>query len=99
MDERTLRQGRKPKNVMARNLALTGQVTHYFLSHPEVLASLPDSFELIILPENDPEIRLFNLDLLDRHDSEGKQVVFARLPAANQENAEPILRFYAPIAV
>ena len=45
--------------------------------------ALPDQFELLILPEDDPEIRLYNLELLDKYGSEGMPVVFARLTSSN----------------
>lgn len=51
----------------------------YFLAQPWILDSLPANFELIILPEDDPEVRLYNLELLDTYGSEGKPLVFARM--------------------
>jgi len=51
----------------------------YLLNSPQMFESLPDDFELVILPEDDPEIRMYNLDLLDKYGSEGKPVVFARI--------------------
>ena len=52
---------------------------NYLLNHPQVFGALPDKFELVILPDDDPEMRLYNLDLLDKHGSEDKPVVFARI--------------------
>ncbi len=71
------------KNVVKRNIDLTGAVMRYLLENPKVFKSLPDQFELVILPEDDPEIRLYNLELLDKYGSEGKSVVFARLTSKN----------------
>ena len=51
----------------------------YLLDNPQVFDALPDDFELVILPDDDPDVRLYNLDLLDRYGSEGKPVVFARV--------------------
>ena len=65
------------KNVIKRNIDLTGAVMRYLLENPKVFKSLPDQLELVILPEDDPEIRLYNLELLDKYGSEGKPVVFA----------------------
>jgi len=53
----------------------------YLLDHPDVLESLPDEFELVILPEDDPEMRLYNLELLDSFSGEDKPIVFARAQA------------------
>ena len=70
---------KRPKKIVERNIQLTNQITHYLLDHPDMIESLPDEFELVVLPDDDPEIRLYNLDLLDRYGSEGKPVVFARI--------------------
>jgi hypothetical protein len=62
-----------------RNIALTGDIMRYLLENPKVFQSLPEQFELVILPEDDPEIRMYNLELLDKYGSEGKPIVFARI--------------------
>ena len=51
----------------------------YILDNPQVFESLPDNFELVILPENDSEMGAYNLSLLDKFGSEGKEVVLARV--------------------
>ena len=68
----------EPRNAVERNLALTGQVTRYFLGNPQMLDSLPDGFELVILPNDDPEMQAYNLALHDQHRREDKPVVFVR---------------------
>ena len=68
-----------PVNIVERNIRLTGEIMRYLMAHPQVFDSLPDKFELVILPEDDPEMRLYNLELLDKYGSEGKPIVFARL--------------------
>lgn len=62
-----------------RNIALTGDIMRYLLENPKVFQSLPEQFELVILPEDDPEIRMYNLELLNKYGSEGKPIVFARI--------------------
>ena len=69
----------KPSDVVERNLWLTGEIMRYLLDNPQVFNSLPDNFELVVLPDDDPDVRLYNLDLLDRYGSEGKPIVFARI--------------------
>ena len=75
-----------PAAAVERNIQLAGDVMRYLMDHPRILDSLPDKFELVILPEDDPEMRLYNLELLDRYGSEGKPVVLARLKA-RRDNA------------
>lgn len=70
-----------PSQVEERNLELIAQIMRFLMEQPSVFDPLPDSFELVILPEDDPEIRQHNLELLDRFGSEGKPIVFARIKA------------------
>ncbi len=65
--------------VVERNVRLTGQIVKYILNHPNMLEALPEKFELVLLPEDDPEVRQLNLELLDKYGSEGKPIVFARI--------------------
>ena len=71
----------------------------YLLAQPEILGSLPDKFELVILPDDDPEMRLYNLQLLDAYGNAGKPIVFARIASsrkADLRQAQPSL--YVPLA-
>ncbi len=87
-----------PADVVERNVGLTGKIMQFLLDKPHVLSSLPDEFELVVLPDDDPEIRSYNLELLDRYGSEGKPIVFARIKAHADDPAqssEP--RIFVPI--
>lgn len=91
---------RKPKRVVERNIALLGDLMQFLLADPRVLASLPSDFELVILPDDDPEMRLYNLKLLDSLANKDKPIVFARLKSsrkANWHKSQPSL--YVPLAV
>ena len=55
-----------PANVVKRNILLVKEIMRHLLNNPQVFSSLPDKFELVILPEDDPEMRLYNLELLDK---------------------------------
>lgn len=87
------------KQVIERNIALTGQFTRYLLAHPGLFAALPDQFELVLLPQNDTELQLYNLHLLEKFGSEGRPVVLARMNAADVEvTAQPSPQIYVPLA-
>ena len=83
-------------NIVERNITLTGEIMRYLLDNPQVFESLPDNFELVILPENDPEMVMYNLSLLDKFGSEGKEVVFARV-GENLTESKPSL--FVPVVV
>ena len=88
-----------PRNVVERNIALAGELMRYLLEHPQVFSALPDNFELVILPDDDPEMRLYNLELLDTYKSQSKPIVFVRLKSAREgilSEASPSL--YVPVA-
>jgi hypothetical protein len=84
------------RDISTRNIALTGEIMRYLLDNPKIFESLPDNFELIVLPEDDPEIRMYNLELLDKYGSEGKPIVFARVKS-DAAKMEPSI--FVPVAV
>lgn len=91
---------KKPRGVVERNIVLLGDLMRYLLAEPRILNSLPDNFELVILPEDDPEMRLYNLELLDTYGSAGKPVVFVRIKSgrgADFDKTQPSL--YVPLTV
>jgi hypothetical protein len=83
-----------PAAAVEKNILLTSEVMRYLQKNPQVFNALPDNFELVILPEDDPEMRLYNLELLDKFASEHKPIVFARIKS-RQEAAKP--SFFVPI--
>jgi hypothetical protein len=88
-----------PENVVEKNIALIGRLVEYLLEHLDVLSSLPDNFELVVLPEDDPEMRLYNLELLDQYGDESKPIVFARTrtrPRKGRTGIRPVL--FVPVA-
>lgn len=92
-------QTTKPENVVERNIVLLGQLMRYLLAKPQILDALPDNFELVILPDDDPEIRLYNLELLDTFADESKPVVFVRIKSSQTTDfhkTQPSL--YIPLA-
>ena len=91
-----------PSNVVERNILLVKDIMQYLLDNPQVFSSLPDKFELVVLPEDDPEVRLYNLDLMDKYGSEGKPIVFARVKVEGKNitmQDKPSLYVPVPIAV
>ena len=87
-----------PVNVVERNIMLVGEIMRYLLNNPQVFSSLPDNFELVILPNDDPDIRLYNLDLLDKYGSEGKPIVIARVKTRQEDvSAQAELSLFVPI--
>jgi hypothetical protein len=55
---------------------------------------------VVILPDDDPDMRLYNLELLDKYSSEGKPIVFVRMHMHSEKTVyqNSYLNLYAPIA-
>jgi len=71
----------------------------YLLERPQVFNALPENFELVILPDDDPEMRLYNLELLDTYGSKGKPIVFVRIKSARKSVlSESTPSLYVPVA-
>lgn len=88
---------RVKSDIAERNIRLTGVIMQYLLDHPKVFDVLPDKFELVILPEDDLEISMFNLELLNKYGSEGKPIVFTRIKtSAMPEKMKPSI--FVPVA-
>jgi len=90
----------KPRPTIAeRNLTMVAELTQRMMRNPEILGSLPDDFELVILPDDDPELRMYNLDLLDSYGQAHRPIVFARM---NTKQLAQVgiadLNLYRPIA-
>ena len=99
MARKVIHRPKRPNNVVERNVNLMGNLMRYLLAKPQLLNSLPKKFELVILPEDDPELRQYNLELLDAYGSEGKPIVFARLQSGEATDLEKVrLNLYIPLA-
>ena len=89
------------EEIVERNILLTGRIMQFLMDNPQVFTSLPEKFELVILPDDDPDIRQYNLELLDKYGSEGKPIVFARIsvhPENRKTQGKPSIFVPVPIA-
>ena len=84
--------------IVEKNVRLTQQVMRYLLANPQTFNYLPDKFELVILPQDDAELRLYNLELLDKFADRNRQIVFARIKTVEEKNVLPQnLKLFAPL--
>ena len=91
----------RQQEIVERNIALTGKIMQFLIEHPAIFDELPDKFELVLLPDDDPDIRQHNLELLDKYGSEGKPVVFARIKAHQEDTKariDPSIFVLLPLA-
>ena len=85
-------------SVVVKNMRLTQEVMSYLLANPLTFDYLPDKFELVILPEDDAELRLYNLELLDKFAARNTPIVFARTKTAKEKSvSRQNLKLFAPL--
>lgn len=93
-------QVNSPTDVVERNISLVGEILEYLINQPHLLNELPEEFELVILPDDEPEMRIYNLDLINQYSSTEKPIVFARIKSSQipiSKQARPSL--YIPLAM
>ncbi len=48
--------------IIEKNMTLAFEFERYLLEHPEMLKSIPDEAEVVLLPKDDPELYRINLE-------------------------------------
>jgi hypothetical protein len=54
-------------------------ITQLFIAKPEVFMQMPEDFELVLLPVEDPEVSQYSLDLLNQREHFETLVVYASI--------------------
>jgi hypothetical protein len=68
------RRGGRHESLRKRNARWAMLVTRFLAKQPEVADELPEDFKIYVLPDNDPELREYNLEL-SKH-ARGNVVLF-----------------------
>lgn len=63
------------EETVRKNLDLLNEFMKYAFEHPQVLDQIPSGAELVILPQDDPELMRENTRQANASVSAGKQVV------------------------
>lgn len=89
-----------PLNIVEKNIILSNEVMLYFYKNNSLMDSLPDNFRLVLLPDDDAELREYNIKLLDQYIFDDTPVVFVRMHVASKHNLHDYQNFnvYAPMA-
>ncbi|HZQ07421.1 MAG TPA: DUF5647 family protein [Anaerolineae bacterium] len=66
------------QELFQRNMDLQTAFIQYTLSHPEILDKLPTDYQLVILPEDEPELVRRNQELLEKQKF-NKPIVVVRM--------------------
>jgi hypothetical protein len=69
--------------IVEKNITLSFEFEQYILEHPEVLEQIPDGAQVILLPQDDPELYRVNLNASQKAREEGETmpVVYVEIEA------------------
>ena len=84
--------------IVERNLSLVTEVTRFILQDPSILDRLPPDFQLVILPEDDPTLSLYNLKLLSNREQPDRPVILVRLSGNQADFEHNPPQLYVPLA-
>jgi len=73
--------------IIKRNLDLLNEFMKIAFDQPDILDRIPNNAELVILPENDPELYKANMKIKRSLEKKGKEFVVVRMK--KQERIPP----------
>ncbi len=70
------------ESIAEKNITLSFEFERYVLEHPEMLARIPSGAEVVLLPKDDPELYLINLNTArSRSQSDNTPIVYVEIEA------------------
>lgn len=62
-----------------KNLTLSAEFSRYLFDHPELEEKIPKNAQVVILPEDDPELCKFNEKIAEKQREKGQTVVYVKV--------------------
>lgn len=84
--------------IFSRNLVLTTEFDRYVLEHPEFAEQIPENAQIVLLPQDDQELKEKNLQLAKMQREPGRPVVFVKIEKVASQMSRlvnPVLRMEA----
>jgi hypothetical protein len=71
------------ETIVEKNITLSFEFERYILEHPEVLEQIPDGAQVVLLPQDDPELYRINLNAAQkrRQADEAVPIVYVEIEA------------------
>lgn len=67
------------QEIFQKNLILSTEFDRYVLEHPEFAEKIPQNAQVVLLPDNDPELCKINMEIANRQREEGQPVVYVHI--------------------
>ena len=100
MAKRVKKQRLTADEIIQRNLDLQTTFNNYIFENPGMIDRLPNSFRLVILPQDDPQLSLINLQMLNKRQKKDKPVVIVLMKSGriSIKKSEPDVFLPLPLA-
>jgi hypothetical protein len=71
------------ETIVEKNITLSFEFERYILEHPEMLEQIPDGAQVVLLPQDDPELYRINLTAAQeaRQAGETVPIIFVEIEA------------------
>ena len=66
----------KEEEIFSKNLILSTEFDRYVIEHPEFAEKIPQNAQIVLLPEDDPELRKENIEIAKAQREPGQPVVY-----------------------
>ena len=81
------------EEIFSKNLILTTEFDRYVLEHPEFTEKIPKNAQIVLLPEDDLELRQKNIEIAEAQREPGQPVVYVEI----EKVAPQISRLVNPV--
>jgi len=86
------------QEIFSKNLILSTEFDRYVLEHPEFADRIPENAQVVLLPEDDLELREKNIEIAKAQREPGQAVVYVEIEKVAPQMSRlvnPVLRMEA----
>ena len=86
------------QEIFSKNLILSTEFDRYVLEHPEFADRIPENAQVVLLPEDDLELREKNIEIVKAQREPGQAVVYVEIEKVAPQMSRlvnPVLRMEA----
>ena len=67
------------KKMIEKNIELSAEFSRFLFEHPELEEKIPLGAEIILLPEFNPDLKKFNLEMGRELEANGTKVIYVKI--------------------
>ena len=67
------------EEIFRKNLIISTEFDRYILEHPDFAEKIPSNAQVVLLPEDDPELCRINREIAEKQREKGQQVIYVHI--------------------